>query len=70
MRAGALEANGLFIHKIDQQPIGLDVKIAPWLPLAFQWVIAQLAGQGLACQQQADHMAQFVDISATFFLPV
>ncbi len=65
--AGSIEVNGATVNPVDQQPIGFDVYITPWLPVALQRVVTQGARQWLAGEQQIDNVAQFFHILAAFF---
>ncbi len=67
MRAGSLKENCFIVDLINQDPIGLDMKVAAGLPLALQKVVAEFRRQGLGRYQQSNDSAQLFHIFATLF---
>jgi len=43
---------------VEQEPIGFDVAVAMVLPVAAQWVIFVVQGQGVALNQEQNQLAQ------------
>jgi Ca-activated chloride channel family protein len=50
VRAGTLEANHVTVHTVNQDPVGFNMKVAAWLPFAFQRVVTKLARERLVGQ--------------------
>ncbi len=50
VRTGTPKANRIIIGVVNQNPIGFDMKVAAWLPFAFQRMEARLTRKGFADQ--------------------
>ncbi len=57
--AGSRQAEFVIDNPIDDQPIGLDMDIAPTFPIALERMIPEARWKGVACKQQTQQRAQF-----------